>query len=108
MTDYNDWYKIKLLENEAARRGMRLATSKYGRERLTLIPLEDKLSGVNRDTEFETGTVEELLSFLHGWESAIQYFTTLQLVSTKSIATAELEIMCDRTVDKLVTGRTIL
>lgn len=101
MASYEDWYRIKQLESSADQIGMRVTSSRFG-GRLALVPkTATNLPAFTSDVELCSGTVEELQTFLHGWERAHQYLISLRVTTVKKIQEAEKEILMARTVDTL-------
>lgn len=100
MTTYDDWYKIKQLEREADRIGLRVTSSRYN-QRLALVTKLGCLPGFVNEAEMATGNVEELTSFIGGWDKAVHYFSHLGLVTPTLIKKAEQEIECEVIVSKL-------
>jgi len=105
MTSLEEWYTIKNLEADAYRHGMRVTQSQYGKK-LALIPKDDieSLPGYNTKDELCSGTAEELLLFIRGWDANRYYLERLGLSSDAKIKMAESLILQRYTIDKLCKG----
>ncbi len=83
MITASDYRQIRILEDTAKLWGFRVSFSRYGDNRLCLLPADNELPIFSRDAELATGTVEELLLFLHGWDRCRMYNKLLGFTDAK-------------------------
>lgn len=99
MTGYREYRVLKDLESMAKGVGFELTISEYvtvdeGR-RLSLRPRmpndgeETPLPIYNRDGRIYSGSAEELIAFLEGWQRSVAYLTSLGVVTKKRIQRKE-------------------
>lgn len=107
MTGYNTILKIRRIEEECTKMGMRLAYPKHGwgddprGETLAVMPTDDALPLYCNDAELFVGTLEQLDVWLRGVEWMHNYYTMLRLVDEKKIKTKEDHVRHDILVRKL-------
>lgn len=83
MTGYQTILRIRRLEEEVDRLGMRMGNSKHGNygqefgDVVALFPREDALPIYSRDAELFVGTLEEMEVWLRGWQQAQLYHSML-------------------------------
>ena len=93
MTDYNDIERIRRLNELCQMFGFRYDKDhfgSYGSSRVCLYAKEE-LVVYNEDSPLASGSVDDLLTFLYGWEKAHQYLNALGAVSEKSIERKRLD-----------------
>lgn len=100
-----EYFEIKRLEERASVHGLVVSRCKHWHDRLALM-IPDDLQDPNyalpvycRGTELFTGTVSELLCYLHGWEKRREYEQLLRL--DNNIQRRETAIRHRRTLDLL-------
>lgn len=98
MTGYSTILKIRRLEEDVAKLGMRMGnarggyySSEYG-DVLSLFPLDDELPTFSRDAELFTGTLEQLEVWLRGVEFARRYDLLLRVSDDKKRARKEQDL----------------
>lgn len=105
-TGYEHYEMLDRLERNAERLGFEVGRSRFGNSISLRAIREDltKNSGLSRDFDVATGSAEELLSFLDGWEKARWYLKNLRVVTDEKIKKAEEQILEDRTAEVLKNG----
>lgn len=98
------WMLMKRLEENAHRVGMKVVYAKHGEFQLSLSPRDMCLPVYSRDAELASGTVEHLLSVIHGWEKAFQYLQVSRAVTKDKIKKCEEHIEQEHTIHKLKTN----
>lgn len=105
MTGYNTILKIRRIEAECKKLGMRFAYSKYGSSNgediLSVLPTDDSLPIYSRDAELFVGTLENLEVWLCGVQWMHEYYRMIKLVDEKKIKKKEDEIRHEQLVRKL-------
>ena len=92
MTDYKDIERIRRLNELCQMFGFR-----YDRDHLqndsgrVALYAKEELVVYNEDSPLASGSVDDLLTFLYGWEKAHQYLNVLGAVSEKSIERKRLD-----------------
>ena len=103
MTDYR---LIKDLEAQAARLGFSIGPDRYSGERMALYPNDaGELPCYSRDATLWSGTAENLLIFLRGWEARITYDRMLGFTQ-KKIERAEQNLRNDSLLKTLKEEKT--
>jgi hypothetical protein len=83
MSGYHTILRIRRLEDEVDKLGMRMGNSKHGNYRqeygdvVALFPKDDALPIYSRDAELFVGTLEEMEVWLRGWQKAVEYHRML-------------------------------
>ena len=86
--------KIRMLEDMAANTGMKLRagvnvfSTTHG-DTLSLVTHGEHLPTYTRDVELMTGSAEELIAFIIGWQKSSSYLQMLGATSKKAIARKE-------------------
>lgn len=102
MNDGSMFTMLKNVEKEAERMGFSLGVARYGGgSNLSLRPIDDNLPCYARDTEFMSGSLENLYGFLAGWERALQYFSVMGIANKKRIEKFESNFREKKLIDKL-------
>lgn len=98
MTGYSTILKIRRLEEDVAKLGMRMGNAKGGyyssehNDVLSLFPLDNELPTFSRDAELFTGTLEQLEVWLRGVEFARRYDLLLRVSDDKKRARKEQDL----------------
>ncbi len=98
MTGYADILRIRRLEEEVAKLGMRMGNPKHGYysneygDALSLYPLDNELPTFSRDAEVFTGSLEQLEVWLRGLEFARRYDFLLRVSDDKKRARKEQDL----------------
>lgn len=79
MSGYHTILRIRRLEEEVDKIGLRMGNSKHGNYRqefgdvVALFPKDDCLPIYSRDAELFVGTLEEMEVWLRGWQKSFEY-----------------------------------
>lgn len=79
MSGYHTILRIRRLEEEVDKLGMRMGNTKHGNYRqefgdvVALFPKDDALPIYSRDAELFVGTLEEMEVWLRGWQKSFEY-----------------------------------
>ncbi len=98
MSGYSTILRIRRLEEEVAKLGMRMGHAKNGYysneygDVLSLYPAGDELPTFSRDAEVFTGTLEQLEIWLRGLEFARRYDYLLRVSDDKKRARKEQDL----------------
>lgn len=93
MTDYKDIERIRRLNELCQMLGFRYDRDhldSYSSGRVCLYAKEE-LVVYNEDSPLASGSVDDLLTFLYGWEKAHQYLNALGAATPKSIERKRLD-----------------
>lgn len=106
MTGYNTILKIRLIEDECAKMGLRLGNPKYGWSRdygdvLSVMPADDALPIYTRDAELFTGTLEDLDVWLRGAKWMYTYLSMLKVITDNKIKKKEDDVRHEQLARKL-------
>jgi hypothetical protein len=83
MAGYQTILRIRRLEEEVGKLGMRMGNTKHGNFRqefgdvVALFPKDDALPIYSRDAELFVGTIEEMEVWLRGWQKSFEYHRML-------------------------------
>lgn len=83
MSGYNTILRIRRLEEEVDKLGLRMGNSKHGNYRqefgdiVALFPKDDAFPIYSRDAEIFVGTLEEMEVWLRGFQKAYEYHRML-------------------------------
>jgi hypothetical protein len=78
MTGYQDVLRIRKLEQDVERLGMRMGPPRHGLyNAVALFPLDDALPIYSRDAELFAGSLDEMEVWLRGWQQAQLYHSML-------------------------------
>lgn len=83
MSGYHTILRIRRLEEEIDKIGLRMGNSKHGNFRqefgdvVALFPKDDCLPIYSRDAELFVGTLEEMEVWLRGWQKSFEYHRML-------------------------------
>lgn len=101
MTGLIEYRNIQTLESRAKELGFLLVPARAayaGTNLMSLIPAGDRMPIYCRDAEIFSGSVEELLMCLHGWEQSINYLQLIRATSDKQIQRREQDIRNEQLV----------
>lgn len=92
MTDFKDIELIRQLDDLCSRLGFRYDRDPYDHTigRVSLFATDD-LVVYSEDSPLASGSVDDLLKFLYGWDKAHQYLNILGAVTAKSIERKRLD-----------------
>lgn len=92
MTDYKDIERILILNQLCESLGFRYDKDSYGHNFSGVaLYAKEELVIYNEDMPLASGTVEDLLTFLYGWQKAHQYLMMLNATSDKIIERKKLD-----------------
>lgn len=83
MSGYHTILRIRRLEEEIDKIGLRMGNPKHGNYRqefgdvVSLFPKDDALPIYSRDAELFVGTLEEMEVWLRGWQKSFEYYRML-------------------------------
>lgn len=110
---YNTILKLRRVESECAKMGLRIGHSKHGSYReygdvMAVMPTDDALPIYSRDAELFCGTLDELSRWLQGATWMHDYYSMLKLIDGKKVQKKEDGIRHDRLVQKLKNEEIVL
>lgn len=103
---YNTILKLRRIEDECVKMGLRIGNPKGGWNRdygdvLAVMPAADALPIYCRDAELFVGTLDDLSKWLQGAQWMYNYHMMLKLVDDKKVQKQEDNIRHDQLVRKL-------